>query len=314
VYGGTYILGDMARIKSGKQTEDGVEIQIEAQEGALRGKRLIGTDKALREAGLLDASGDGRGPRRKIEESEPRRSNCVAIVSGPPPMVRSAFSSGRDGAQQTEEQEDEDEVAGNDVLVLVVPAPEGQEEGQEVSRILFMGSGTGSCPEGECELHVVGLEVPVGTLAQLNGNDNVFADVVYISTPTKTGETNPAKALLDRLFVTPTSTTLPTNGTDQIPAVPARPLFIACYEDESPYDLTDRPAGSASASASTGRLISLDDTVRTRLRAGGAVSSGSQWLEGMDLEAELAQAVLDDLGIEMINKREEGEGGEDGEL
>ena len=134
---------------------------------------------------------------------------------------------------------------------------------------------------------------------------------MYISTPTKTGETNPAKALLDRLFVTPTSSTLPTNGTDQIPA---RPLFIACYQDESPYDLTDRPAGSASASASTGRLISLDDTVRTRVGAGGAVSSGSQWLEGMDLEAELAQAVLDDLGIEMINKREEGEGGEDGEL
>jgi hypothetical protein len=34
----------------------------------------------------------------------------------------------------------------------------------------------------------------------------------------------------------------------------------------------------------------------------------------MDLEAELAQAVLDDLGVEMINKREEGEGGEDEEL
>jgi hypothetical protein len=71
-------------------------------------------------------------------------------------MVNSAFSSGRDGAQQTEEQEDEDEVAGKDVLVLVVPAPEDLEEGQEVSRILFMGSGTGSCPEGECEFRVLG--------------------------------------------------------------------------------------------------------------------------------------------------------------
>jgi hypothetical protein len=302
----------MARIKSGKQTEEGVEIQIEAQEGALRGKRLIGTDKALKQAGLPDASGGGRGSRRKIEESEPRRSNCVAIVSGLPPMVRLAFSSGRDGAQQTEEQEDEDEVAGSDVLVLVAPPPEDQEKGQEVSRILFMGSGTGSCPEGECECHELGLMILIGASTQLNGD--AYADVVYISTPTRIGETNPAKALLDRLFVTPTSTALPTNGTDQIPVVPARPLFIACYEDESPYDLTDRPAGSASANASTGRLISLDDTVRTRRRADGAVPSGSEWLEGMDLEAELAQAVLDDLGVEMINKREEGEGGEDEEL
>ena len=311
MYGGTYILGDMARIRSGKQTKDGVEIQIEAQEGALTGKRLIGTDKALQEAGLLDASGDGRGSRGKIEKSGSPRSNCVAIISGLPPMVRSAFSSGRDGAQQAEEQEDEDEVAGDDVLVLVVPPSEGQEEGQEVSRILFMGSGTGSCPEGECEFHIVGPMILTTIMAQLNGN--AYADVVYISTPTRTGETNPAKALLDRLFVTPTSTTLPTNGTDQIPAVPARPLFIACYEDESPCDLTDRPAGSASASAGTGRVISLNDTVRTRLRAGGPVSS-AEWLEGMDREAELAQAVLDNLGVEMINKREEGEGGEDEEL
>lgn len=139
VYGGTYILGEMAEITSGKETDEGVEIQIKAQEGVLSGKRIVGTDKALRDAGFL-----GGGSSSPVKTSA-RRSICVAVVSGLPPIVKSAFS-----APQGGEQQDDDEVPGDDVLYLVVP-PENDQEGQEASRVLFMGSGTGSCPDGECE-------------------------------------------------------------------------------------------------------------------------------------------------------------------
>jgi len=301
VYGGTYILGEMAEIRSGKATEDGVELQIKAQEDALKGKRIIGTDKALRQAGLLGYSTPGG------EGS--RRSHCVAIISGLPPTVKSAFS-----PKQAESQEDDandDEVPGDDVLYLIVP-PTGDQEGEEVSRVLFMGSGTGSCPEGECESRPTKAwrEERAHTNFQLTGRSYFESGVMYISSPRRPGEDHPARTLLDRLLASSSPSSLSTEPgeTEQIRPVAANLLFVACYDADSPYDLADRSAES------TGRLISLDDTVRTKLRAKWTASCGSEWVEGMDFEADLAQSVLDGLGVEVINKREEGEdeGEEDG--
>lgn len=132
---------------------------------------------------------------------------------------------------------------------------------------------------------------------------------MYISSPHRAGKTDSARLLLDRLFVGPnvpstsSSTTLPTSETDQTTDVTAHPLFVASYESDSPYHSTESTASRC--------VINLDNTARTQLGARSDALSGAEWTEGMDFEAELAQAVLDGLGVEMINKREEGEGDED---
>jgi len=143
VYGGTYILGEMAEIQSARSIEedDQVEVIVKAQETGLRAKRLIGSRAAVRQAGFSGSKEDTSQGKK--------RSNVVAVVTGLPDLVKAEFSAKKQEAEKGEEEEEEEEAAGDDIIYLVVPPTEGGNK--EASRVLFMGSGTGSCPEGQCK-------------------------------------------------------------------------------------------------------------------------------------------------------------------
>jgi hypothetical protein len=134
-------LGEMAEIQSARSMdqEDQVEVVVKAQETGLRAKRLIGSRAAVQQAGFL-------GPKEDTSCGK-KTMNVVAVVTGLPDLVKAEFSAKKHESEKDEEEEEE-EAAGDDIIYLVVPPAQGN---QEASRVLFMGSGTGSCPEGQCE-------------------------------------------------------------------------------------------------------------------------------------------------------------------
>ena len=133
----------MAEIQSARsmEGEDQVEVIVKAQETGLRAKRLIGSRAAVRAAGFFGSKEDTSQGRKT--------SNVVAVVTGLPDLVEIEFSTKKTSEQEpAEDEEEEAETAGDDIIYLVVPPTENN---KEASRVLFMGSGTGSCPEGQCE-------------------------------------------------------------------------------------------------------------------------------------------------------------------
>ena len=91
-------------------------------------------------------------------------------------------------------------------------------------------------------------------------------------------------------------------------------LFVAYYDGRESYEW-DSEQSREDVVASDRRLIILDDTARGMHEGSTAAGPRSEpeWLEGMDFEAELAKTVLTTLGVELINKQEEGAEDDDGE-
>lgn len=90
-----------------------------------------------------------------------------------------------------------------------------------------------------------------------------------------------------------------------------RPLFQAYYTSRSDYEPTLPGAG---VSAADEKLIVLDDYMEAAAKLDSTISSEHgtssspgepQWLEGLDFEALVAQAVVDKLGVPMLCKQDE---------
>jgi hypothetical protein len=150
------LIGPISRDEMAPAQEGEVEVTIKAQETALKATRIIGSREALCQAGF-SLTGPGQREKKKATTSF----NCVAIVNRLPRMVEKTFSSSEAEASGDENgEEDHDEAVGKDVIYLVFPpsvSPDAADAdpkrgNAEVSRVLFMGSGTGSCPDGQCEL------------------------------------------------------------------------------------------------------------------------------------------------------------------
>jgi hypothetical protein len=170
---------------------------------------------------------------------------------------------------------------------------------------------------------------------------------VYVSCPdpnssedVSTSKASPAKTLLEKLYSEGTrSKSSSSPGRDPV-------LFVSCYRGNQSYELQPEQSDDHNneQEETDDRLISLESSVRglrrrrpvttqgSRTDAGetnpapaeeadvnrteslGTTSTGGgEWLDGLDFEADLAQAVLDSLGVEMIDKREGPEDGEEEE-
>lgn len=128
--------------------------------------------------------------------------------------------------------------------------------------------------------------------------------MIYISCPESSNETEQsslARKLVETFYPATTSTS-------------GEVLFVAYYDGRESYEWTSEQSRE-DVVASDPRLIILDDAARGMIE--GVTATGPtpdpEWLEGMDFEAELAQTVLTTLGVELINKQEEGAEEGDGE-
>lgn len=149
MHGGTYILGPQSKI-----TE--LQLQPQAQDGASHPVSFripahlepITTDLLIRGSPLEHSS---------ISKTERRPSswqaNCVAVLKGIPPSIKAAFESSSSALDDPEDSEGVDAVEmAHDVLLLIFPPGSGEATPTTAIRALIMGSGTGSCPSGECKL------------------------------------------------------------------------------------------------------------------------------------------------------------------
>jgi hypothetical protein len=127
---------------------------------------------------------------------------------------------------------------------------------------------------------------------------------MYISCP-ESGSSTEQSPLARKLVETFYPTTPSTSG---------EVLFVAYYDGRESYEWKSEQSRE-DVVANDPRLIILDDAARGMIEDLNATGPrpDPEWLEGMDFEAELAKTVLTTLGVEMINKQEEGAEEDDGE-
>ncbi len=168
VHGGTYVLGKEGKISAIRRIateaashsrsstqpmnqqvkpsgEKKIAITIPAHPREITTSHFICSENlpALRDLDL--------NPAETLED-DVKYANCLALYEGIPSLVV--------GVSKTIlVSNGEDEASSTDVLLfLIPPGGEGDDQG-EVVRILAMGSGTGSCPDGQCECRRVFLGI-----------------------------------------------------------------------------------------------------------------------------------------------------------
>jgi hypothetical protein len=175
VHGGTYVLGEQAKISAMRrltvEEEEGASVKSTAQTsgeqqvGQSPGKRIAITISAHpREVTTFQIICSDNLPSLRdygfradgSTEDAVKYANCIAVYEGIPSLVASTSKH----KTALDPDEDEQEHPIDDVLLFVIPPSAVGNHEEEVVRILTMGSGTGSCPDGQCELPTGGYRAP----------------------------------------------------------------------------------------------------------------------------------------------------------
>lgn len=259
VYGGMYILGPQSKISNFTYTSQGtqddskaVSLQIPAHYEPVTSDVLIDGTRTL----------SGHSTQfKEVDTNAPSQVCCIAILSELPQQLKLAIT------PQTEKGDDDTSDAENgneghvedtsqDVFLMVFPPGSIEGGSSQAVRALFMGSGTGSCPTGQCKSTNICIE---------NAADRSARKVILYLQAMAEGDSLNPKQTLSPYMKCLLGDTLP--------------LFTTYYATEG--TLNPLIFTSAMADASTAKPVTS-----------GSEQGGLAWFEGLDLEARRAQDLI----------------------
>jgi hypothetical protein len=158
VYGGTYVLGEQARILSVRKAppiEDPLDTRAVASSSARVSITIPAHPREITTSRLICPA--DLKPIRDLLSSPPspaattRYANCTAIYENRPGLLERIAAQQRSTSQSDDDDEDEGE-DDSDVLFFVLPPGKyGEAESRHAVRMLSMGPGTGCCPDEHSE-------------------------------------------------------------------------------------------------------------------------------------------------------------------
>ena len=131
VYGGTYVLGSMAKPSDITVESEGVKLSLPCHPRPITARHVVAAPDQL-PSNLYPSS-----PSRTVY-----RAQCIAILTSLPPVFKRQRTAETEEAEGDQGEKEEDDTAG----VLFPPV-----DGRPAIRALLMGEGTGSCPPGQCK-------------------------------------------------------------------------------------------------------------------------------------------------------------------
>jgi hypothetical protein len=253
VFGGMYILGPQSSISNftcapQDDSKRCISLQIPAHHEPVTSDVLIDGTGTLSQHSTQTKESDAKAPCQVC---------CVAILSELPTQIQLGITPQRDDESDPENTEAEQiEENKQDVFLMVFPPASIEGGSSQAVRALFMGSGTGSCPTGQCK----SVEDCIGKVA------NVSAPVVilYLQAMMEGDSSTPKETLLPYLKSLLGDTS---------------PLFATYYATQGTSD--PLVFSSTMARASTETRTSSDSE-----------QGGLAWLEGLDLEARRAHELI----------------------
>jgi hypothetical protein len=158
VYGGTYVLGEQARILSVKKApsvEDTLDTRAVASTSARVSITIPAHPREITTSRLI-CPADLKAIRDLLSSppspaATTRYANCTAIYENRPGLLERIAAQQRSTSKSDDDDEDEGE-DDSDVLFFVLPPGKyGEAESRHAVRMLSMGPGTGCCPDEHSE-------------------------------------------------------------------------------------------------------------------------------------------------------------------